>query len=102
MNFIWRLRLFTGGELARLAGWIIPKVEGSSECDERADWVIWGKNFDDVTYACTDHLLDMITAETVRIERQGPPTLNVLGHMCCYSYAAEQEEFVEIEQLEGK
>jgi hypothetical protein len=96
MNFLWRLRLFIGGELARLSGWIIPTVEGSSECDERADWCIWGKNFDDVTYSCTDHLPEMITAETVRIERQGPPTLDVLGHTCCYLASVEREEFKEI------
>jgi hypothetical protein len=68
MSFIWRLRLFVGGELSRLATWTLPKVEMVGGCDKEARWAIYGKYPNDVTYSCTDHLSDMVTDETQRIE----------------------------------
>jgi hypothetical protein len=87
INFLWRLRLFIGGEIIRLGGWITPTVEDDSGgCDEQGEWVIHSLSPDNVTYCCTFHLPDMVTTDTAYIEPFKHPEIG-----CHYLYSTEAE-----------
>lgn len=88
-----RFRLFLGGELNHLVGWILPKTEGGDDgCDNPPEWIIYGQRPDDVTYSCTFHLSDMVAVDTVRIEPYEAVDIHRMQKTCCYLYSVDSEE----------
>lgn len=96
MNFIWRLRLFIGGELGRLAFIVLPKVEDAEGCTNKAEWALQeGYLLEDVpkdNYSCTNCLSDMVGDNTIKIHR-----LNVFNSFqCCFVWTSDDIEFLPI------
>ena len=90
MNFIFRLRLFIGGELSRLASWMLPEVDGIDECENRAEWMLISDK-EKPTFSCSDCLSSMVTSIVADGIFQIDP-INYHGETCCFVFGEENLE----------
>ena len=88
MNFLIRLRIFIGGELASLSGWVLPRFNDDDDlpCGELAKWAIYYDDPYEISYSCTIHLSDMASATTKTI------LPNHTSETCKYCYSIPEEE----------
>jgi len=89
MTFLQRLRLYLGGELSRLAAWLLPEIDYPVSCDDPPAWVICGRYPDDITFSCTAHLPDMVAEDTLRVEPYKPSTAE---ETCYFMYSLDDLE----------
>lgn len=97
-TFFERFRLYLGGELSRLAGWLIPKVDFDEGCEDPPEWIIYSDGPYRHTYSCTFHLPEMVGADTTLIQPYEAVDSHKTQKTCCYAGSGDGAEVPESAQ----